>query len=436
MFRQEIERKLEDFWKYGIPDFVPRHAPLHQVPHMVSSIIGSRRSGKSFRALQAAHEMLCNGKISSIRNVLFLDFDNPVLARMRSEDLVEIQLAYFRLNPTFDMNTPSLFVFDEIHRIKGWENAVIELSRNRKWKVIVSGSSSKTLKDDVAGELRGKSISTEMYPLSFREFAVFNQVDADDRSTEGRARLDVLFDKYLLWGGFPALVETPECTKAKLLREYFDTMILRDVIEKFEVSQPKECVHLFRYALSCIGKFTSHKSSCEYLRQSGFRIGRDSVTNLVGHAEDAWLLFHLPLFSPSQKEMDRNLKKTYCIDWALANHNSPSWDGSMSRAFENMIFVHLARKYRRVNYYLTKTDRKEVDFIVCGDEGKPVLAIQACMKLSNTKTMAREMESLSATARYFGIKDSLILTLGDEMDHGLETAPIRIRRACDWLLDS
>jgi len=435
MFANEIERKLEDFWKNGIPEFVPRLEAVEIVPNMVSALIGARRSGKSFRAMQVADEFLKQELISSIRNICFLDFDNPVLASMAARDLIEIQKAYLKINPDFDMRTPSLFIFDEIYRIDGWENAVIELSRNRNWKVFVTGSSSKLLRDDIAKELRGKSISTEIYPLSFREFIDFNHAQVDAVSTLGQARLSALLDSYLLWGGFPALTEIQQISRGKLLREYFDTMILKDVIQRFGVTQPRECIHLYRYLLSCIGKSVSHKSSYEYLRQCGFHIGRDTVINLLRHSEDSWLFFAVPIHSSSQKEIDRNCKKNYCVDWALANHNSPVWDGSLSRAFENMIFIHLKRRHARVNYYLTKSQRQEVDFIVTGNSGKPSCALQACLDISNQETLKRELEPLVSTAKYFGIKENLIVTRNDERHFSSEGVKIRAVPAWKWLLE-
>ena len=434
MFINEIERKLEDFWRNGIPEFMPRREPVDIVPNMVSSLIGARRTGKSFRAMQIADEYLKQQQVASIRNICFLDFDNPVLSSMNAKDLLNIQTAYLKLNPEFDMKTPSLFIFDEIYRINGWENAVIELSRNRNWKVFVTGSSSKLLRDDIAKELRGKSISTEIYPLSFREFIDFNWGEADAGSTTGQARLSALLDSYLLWGGFPALTETREISKGKLLREYFDTMILKDVIERFGVTQPRECIHLYKYLLSCIGRSVSHKSSYEYLRQCGFHIGKDTVINLLRHSEDSWLFFPLPIYSSSQKEIDRNCKKNYCVDWALANHNSPVWDGNLSRAFENMIFIHLKRRYSRLNYYLTRTRRQEVDFIVTENSGKPSCAIQVCFDISSRETLQRELEPLASTAKYFDIKENLIITRNEEQSFSHEGVKINAVPAWKWLL--
>ena len=79
---------------------------------------------------------------------------------------------------------------EEIHRkIDGWESYVIDLSRNPDWKVIVTGSSSKLLRDEIATALRGKSVSSTVYPLSFREFLKFRGFEHSPASTKGQAEV-------------------------------------------------------------------------------------------------------------------------------------------------------------------------------------------------------------------------------------------------------
>ena len=70
---QEIERKIEDFRELGIPKYIPRKVKLQSVENMVSTIIGARRAGKSFRAMQAADEMAAHGIISSVEQVCMMD---------------------------------------------------------------------------------------------------------------------------------------------------------------------------------------------------------------------------------------------------------------------------------------------------------------------------------------------------------------------------
>ena len=58
MIETELQRKFHDFREIGLPPYIPREGELHVVDHMVSTVIGARRAGKSFRVLQAADEMI------------------------------------------------------------------------------------------------------------------------------------------------------------------------------------------------------------------------------------------------------------------------------------------------------------------------------------------------------------------------------------------
>ena len=435
MVEQEIERKIEDFRELGIQKYIPREGRLQLVDSMVSTVIGSRRAGKSFRTLQATEELVAQQVIRSIDQVCLLDFDNPVLSSMKSTDLNLIQNTFLKLNPEFELNTPLLFVLDEIHKIAGWEEYVIDLSRNPNWKVIVTGSSSKLLKHDIATELRGKAISSTVYPLSFIEFLKFKEFRYKTSSTKGQAEARRLFDEYLKWGAYPAIAKAEEYTKEELLREYFDTMVLKDIIQRYNVGKPRQCIHMYHYLLSNISKAHTLQSAFRYLKQCGFSTSRDAVREYIHWAKDSWLLFKVSLFSSSLKKQERNYKKIYAIDWALAAKNSLIWDNSYSRPLENLVFIHLYQRWHRVHYYLTRKKRQEVDFIAVDTNGYPAMAVQVCTDISQPDTLKRELESIITTARYFRIKENFIVTYNQEQDFQEEGVSVKAIPAWKWMLN-
>ena len=435
MIEREIERKIEDFRELGIPDYIPRENRLQLVGNMVSTIIGARRAGKSFRAIQAADELIAQKVLRSINQVCLLDFDNPILSNMNATDLKLIQDTFLKLNPDFELTTPLLFILDEIHKVYNWEEYVIDLSRNPNWKVIVTGSSSKLLRDDIATELRGKAISSTIYPLSFSEFLKFKRFGYKRGSTKGQAEIRRLFDEFLKWGAYPALTGVEEYTKEALLREYFDAMILKDIIQRHNVSKPQQCIYLYNYLLSNISKSYTLMSAFRYLKQAGFNTSRDAVREQVHWAEDSWLLSNVSIYSDSLKEQERNYKKIYAIDWGLANKNSLIWDGAYSRAFENMVFIHLYQRWRRIHYYLTKKKRQEVDFIAVDTNGRPGMAVQVCMDIDQENTLNRELEPMVSTAKYFGIKENLLITYNQEKDFYRDGILVKAIPAWKWLLN-
>jgi predicted AAA+ superfamily ATPase len=434
MIEAEIERKTADFRQLGLPPYIPRDGMIHLVDHMVSTVIGARRSGKSFRALQVADDLVRQGVLPSLHHVCPVDFDNPILSRLGAHELGIIQTTFLKTSPGFDLRTPLLFLLDEIHRIPDWEEYVIDLSRNRHWKVVVTGSSSRLLRDEMAMALRGKAVSSTVYPLSFAEYLRFRGFTGDPVSTAGQATVRALFDDYLGWGGYPALPALPERSREALLREYFDTMILRDIVQRYNVGKPRQCIQLCRYLLSNIGRPHTLQAAYEFIRQGGEATSRDALREYIAWAEDSWLLFTVPIHAASHKVQERNYRKVYAIDWALAIRNSLVWDGSYSQALENLVYLHLRRNHSRVRYYLTRSRRQEVDFLVSDDRGTPFLAVQVCQDISHPDTLRRELGPLVATARFFGTRENLIVCRGTPQTFETDGVTVHAVPVWDWLL--
>lgn len=435
MIDREIENAINDFKELGFPELVFRDSELLQAKETVSTIIGARRVGKSYRAIQAAQGMIEEKRIPSIEHICPVDFDNPHFSNLRATDLSVIERTFLKMNPAFSRKSPILFILDEIHKIPGWEEYVVALSRNPHWNVIVTGSSSRMLRENIATELRGKSLSSVIYPLTFREFLRFRGVASIKFSTVEQARMERLFDEFIQWGAYPAVALADERIKEHLLREYFDVMILRDIIQRYEVSQPKACTALLRHLLSNISKPFTRQSCFEYVTASGFRVGKESVLDWIEWAQDAWLLFAVPIFSASSKAQERNYRKAYCIDWALANTNSFVWDGGYSRALENMVYLHLLQRWHRVQYYLTRSDRKEIDFVCIDNRGAIRNLVQVCLDMVDPQTEKRELEALVSASRYFGCRDCVIVTRSEDRLVKDGELSIRIVPVWRWLLE-
>ncbi|MDD5675814.1 MAG: hypothetical protein PHC61_16710, partial [Chitinivibrionales bacterium] len=234
---------------------------------------------------------------------------------------------------------------------------------------------------------------------------------------------------------YPVMPFTPAPMKEAVLRQYFDTMILRDIIQRYDVPKPGACTAAMRHGVSNIGKPFTIKSFTTAVKDAAYSVGRETVTDYMRWAEDAWLLFSVPVFSSSSKEQERNYKKLYCIDWALAQHNSVSWDGSYSPSLENAVFIHLKQQFSRVRYCLTREKRQEVDFVAMNPRGKISAAIQVCMDISNNETLKREIEPLVSVARYYGCRENCIVTLNQSKSLKLDGVSIRVVPVWRWLLE-
>jgi predicted AAA+ superfamily ATPase len=207
------------------------------------------------------------------------------------------------------------------------------------------------------------------------------------------------------------------------------------IVERHNPGKPAHCVELYSYLLSNIAKPHTLQSAYGYLKQKKHATSRDAVRSYLQWAVDSWLLFVVPIHANSHKEEERNYKKIYSIDWSLAVHNSAVWDGSYSRALENMVYLHLIRHYSRVRYYLTRTKRQEVDFVVSGNDGRPEMLVQVCQDIGHGDTLRRELEPLVAAAQYFGTRNNFIVTMSQETQIKESGIAVQVIPAWKWLLD-
>ena len=79
---------------------------------------------------------------------------------------------------------------------------------------------------------------------------------------------------------------------------------------------------------------------------------------------------------------------------------------------------------------------QKVDFIAIDGKGHPALAVQVCMDISHEETLQRELDAIVATAKYFKIKENLILTYNQEKDFQAEGITVRAKPVWRWLLES
>ena len=135
-----------------------------------------------------------------------------------------------------------------------------------------------------------------------------------------------------------------------------------------------------------------------------------SANKLVGmfdiKSPDAYLLEFIPMFSHSLKVQARNPKKVYVMDMGLYTENSVSTSDNMGRRLENLIFLHLRRKYKQVFYY---KDRGECDFVAM-EKNTEKEAVQVCLTV-NDENFNREYNGLLEAMQNLGLNEGSIITL-------------------------
>lgn len=115
-------------------------------------------------------------------DILFLDFEDYRLLELQTKDIGEI----FSIFRELYGKEPTYLCFDEIQNLEHW-GRVLRTFHNEKYKIMVSGSSSKLLLTEIGTELRGRYTHRLMLPFSFQELV--KKANIDVKNVEYRAEV-------------------------------------------------------------------------------------------------------------------------------------------------------------------------------------------------------------------------------------------------------
>ncbi|MDI6876057.1 MAG: ATP-binding protein [Methanomicrobiales archaeon] len=386
---------------------------------------GVRRAGKTFICRQLLSALVASG--SSREQTLYVNLEEPFLQPALSvrllDDLYETYRHY--LNP----GDPCYIVLDEVQNIPGWEKWVrMMLERSEPAKIVVTGSSSRIVQQELATVLTGRYIEVRVYPLSFREFLTFRQVRIENLDIREK-ELTQRFSEYLEFGGFPTAVCTDRLQmRREFLKDLFDSIVTRDIGARYGLRRIQALKAAAVLQFQSIPAPVSVQELSRALRAAGTALSPTTVNGFLAYFPESLLFVFVPIFSYKAKERMQYPRKAYCVDTGLANAAALRFSENAGRMAENAVAMELFRRYGPENVFYWKGEGKEVDFAVVSD-ARPRLLVQVAWTLDAVKTKEREIQGLAAAMKEFGKIDALILTASG----GVGAAPIPgIRHQSTW----
>ncbi|MGH7151365.1 MAG: ATP-binding protein [Planctomycetota bacterium] len=413
--------------------FTRRDARLPAVAGKVHSVIGMRRAGKTTFLRQLLEERRA---ALPPERALYISFDDDRIAGIEAGELDSLLEEYYRAQPALRGRETVHWFLDEIQFVPGWERFVRRVIDSERVEVVVSGSSARLLSREVHTSLRGRGMATVIRPFSFREF-LRHRGEEPARSPRRwtpaeRSLVERRFREFLVEGGFPEAQGLAPGLRIELLQGYVDTVIFRDVIERYGVSQVAALRWLVRHCLrSPAASFSVHRLHQD-LKAQGHGVGRDLVHALLGHLGDAFLLSAVSLATDSERKRNSNPRKVYPADPGLIQAFDASGRANRGRALETAVLNELERRGADVGY--VKTDEGlEVDFLA-RHRGEGEELLQVCADPTDEATLARELRALAAAGKEQGHAARRLLVL-DRDRIPRETPPgVRVEPAYEWLL--
>lgn len=421
--RQFVDEALERTW----PEPTHRQVAVKAHHEMVSVLVGMRRTGKTWLCFQQLHDLMASGVPRD--RLLYLNFEDDRLAGFSSEQLQWLTEFYYARQPA-NRERECHFYFDEIQNVPGWEKFVRRLLDSENARITVTGSSAKLLSREIATCLRGRALTTEVFPLDFREYGAFHGLDIPANGRVGaatRSRILQAMDAYLQGGGFPGVQDMAPEMRQEVLQNYVDVVLLRDVIERHGISNVPALRALTRHLLQNPATSFSVTRFHGQLQSEGLACTRDTLHLLLGCLEDAYLVFPIELHARSVQRRRVNPRKVYLADTGLLSAFALGITPDLGTRLENLVFLALRRQGLQLTYGLTE-DGHEVDFVY--HQGGRQHLVQACWSVEQPRTREREIRALKAMAVDLPDATCTVVTW---MDDGEESG-VRIVPAWKWLL--
>lgn len=429
---QTVSNALIRVW----PRVTQRAVRLPALPGKADAVIGPRRAGKTSllfahaaKLLSAPATGLAGPAEISANAVLYLNFEDERLAGLQAGQLQLFMDCWYRRCPGV-LQAERWLLLDEIQTVPGWEGFVRRLLDEGGVRIVVTGSSAKLLSREIATSLRGRALTTEVLPFSFAEALVHAGILIPEHWPAPNTVAPVLrhaLDRYLATGGFPEVQFLDSETRSRVLRDYVDVALLRDVIERHGVTNVPALRSLTRRLLAApAGKFSVHKFYND-LRSTGLPVAKESLHEWLGHFDDACFAFFVSIDTESEAVRRSNPRKAYPVDPALTPGT-----GDVGHRLETVVYLELRRRGFQMAY-LQNADGTEVDFVATDLHERRSL-IQVSATMSDAATRARELHALTTAMRERGLNEGTIVTLDGAERLVVPEGTVHVRSAFEWLL--
>ena len=420
-----LKQIISDFHSQNLPEFKNRELKVPLNLNKILTIIGPRRAGKTWYIFQLISELETAG--IKREQILYINFEDERLNFSNNYDLI-IE-AWLELYPEFQLKDLYIF-YDEIQELPNWEKYIRRIYDTVTNKIVLTGSNAKLLSKDIATSLRGRSLSYELMPLSFSEYLSFSKIDSRKIfSTRNKCKVKNLFQEYLVWGGYPELIGIESRYKSRILQEYFNVMIYKDLVERYAVKDVSIVKYLIKRMISSFTKEFSSNKLYNELKSKGFSISKDTIYKLIDQICSIYLLTTVEKHEHSVIKRELTNKKLYLYDNGFASAIQYLFSDDRGKLLENLVFNFLRNKYKTVFFV---KNGFECDFVVFPENNKTLL-IQVSDTL-HSDNISRELKGLIKSSKKF--KNAELILLINNQENNLEIpANIKVKQVYKWLLE-
>lgn len=318
---------------------------------------------------------------------------------VRSEDDL-----YNFFRERLSQNGKTYIFIDEPQLIPGWQSAVNAMRVDFDCDIYLTGSNAYLLSSELSTYLSGRYVEVKMLPLAMSEYLDFCGIRFPPASSvallsDGTPALfDDLLEKYLAYGGMPALarLDMTQSAHSAYMSGFYSAVVTRDILNRerafgqSRISDPALLERIARFLGDNIGNQFSIKSVADALVSSGTKTTNKTVGSYIGALNEAFLFYKADRYDLHGKDILRTNPKQYIVDLGLRSFLVGYRSSDYGRLFENAVYMQLL--YEGWQVHVGKLFGKEIDFVAVKD-GR-TLYVQATDEMHSEKTRERELGAL------------------------------------------
>ncbi|UBD75636.1 ATP-binding protein [Parabacteroides goldsteinii] len=394
-----------------IPEFYKRELYLDRIKpfvntQMIKVLTGQRRVGKSFLIFQLMDYIRLSYPSSDfiyINKELF-EFDGL----KDYSDLVN-----YVTQKRNNLNDKCFLFIDEVQDITNFEKALRHFFAEGGYDIYCTGSNANMLSGELATYLSGRYIEFKVYSLTYNEFLQFHKLEDSSDS----------FTKFYKFGGLPYLINLPfnELLVSDYLRSIYDTIILKDVVNRYSIRNVRQLQDLTIYLADTIGNLFSANKISEYLKSQRVDLPPKTILEYLTYLNNAYFVKRLRPADIQGKRQFQIGEKYYFEDLGIRHAIRPFRPNDIGQVLENIVCHHLL--VNGYNLLVGRDGDREIDFV--GEKDGEKIYVQVAYSVMDPKTHEREFGNLLA------IKDNypkMVITM-DELEgssyEGIKQIPIR-----------
>lgn len=348
---------------------------FYDITSLIKIIYGMRRSGKSVILTQIIDEI--KNKDVNEENIIYINFESL------KYDFIKTAKDLYNYIESLTVNNNKYYVFlDEIQKVENFEKGINSLRITDKYSIFITGSNSRTTLLELSTDLSGRYVSFKINPLSFKEVVELTNTKKDKYE-------ELLLDIFK-WGSLPQrFLFKNDNDKINYLESVYDSIILKDIVERLNIKDISSFNKLLRYILDTEGKEFSRDHVINFLKQEHHNIANDTLYNYLEAFTSTFIMNKVNRYDIHGKTILKTLNKYYSTDLGIKQIKTTGTDLNYSIALENIVYNDLIGKNYKV--YIGKTKKGEIDFIAV--KNNRIKYIQVCYKLDKEETIKREFSA-------------------------------------------